>query len=100
MAGYSSPTRLDCYSTFEIAVDRKQALKWLFHQEKAALHVLQKGYMYSESALGILDEPTREKYIVYRVRVPACDGGYNISQKNTAKRPSIRAMSLRISSCG
>jgi hypothetical protein len=39
------------YSSFGIAVDRKHALKWLFHQEKATIHYTQKVYVYSETAL-------------------------------------------------
>jgi hypothetical protein len=34
-----------------MGVDQKQALKWRFPQEKATLHALQKGYMYSGNAL-------------------------------------------------
>jgi hypothetical protein len=42
------------YSSFGIGVDRKHALKWLFHQEKATLHYTQKVFVYSETALEIL----------------------------------------------
>src|ERR1700687_5508082 len=39
------------YSSFGIGVDRRHALKWLFHQEKATLQYAQKVYVYSETAL-------------------------------------------------
>src|ERR1039458_7582331 len=54
------------YSTFGIGVVWNHALKWLFSQEKAALHSAQKVYVYSKSALrflrrvcGNLDRNTR-----------------------------------------
>src|ERR1017187_9377603 len=42
------------YSTFGIGVVWNHALKWLFSQEKAALHSAQKVYVYSKSALRFL----------------------------------------------
>jgi hypothetical protein len=39
------------YSVFGIGVDRKYALKWLFHQEKATFRGSQKVYVYSENVL-------------------------------------------------
>src|SRR5258708_26864746 len=58
------------YSSFGIAVDRKHALKWLFHHRgpqrlvlvagvevKATLYYTQKVYVYSETALGYLTAP-------------------------------------------
>jgi hypothetical protein len=39
------------YSVFGIGVDRRNALKCFFHQEKGTLKSTQKVYMYSENAL-------------------------------------------------
>ncbi len=50
------------YSSSGIAIDRKHALKWLFHQEKATFHCSQKVYAYSETALA--PEETLSKALV------------------------------------
>ena len=42
------------YSIFGIAAYRSRAFKWLFPQEKFALHAPQKVYVYSENALTAL----------------------------------------------
>ena len=39
------------YSSFGIAINRKHAFKWLFHQEKATFHCAQKVYVNSETDL-------------------------------------------------
>jgi hypothetical protein len=39
------------YSLFGIAMDRRHTSEWIFPQEKATFHNLQRVYVYSENAL-------------------------------------------------
>jgi hypothetical protein len=47
---FIAPMPYPQYSIFGIAVDRRHALKWLFHQEKDTFHGSQEVYVYSENA--------------------------------------------------
>jgi hypothetical protein len=46
LKGHGSNHAATGYSISGITVDRKQALKWLFSQEKATLHAPQEVYVY------------------------------------------------------
>ena len=55
-------------SSFGITVDRKRELKWLFPQERATLHVLDKDHIDSERSLGSSFElffEVAERYFQY-----------------------------------
>ncbi len=82
------------YSSFGIAINRKHAFKWLFHQEKVTLHCTQKVYVNSETALalGTFEGPILAREALFRT---CADRGISdcLSPPHVERDRSLRATS-------